>query len=108
MITKEQIENAANDAYGRYSEAETSGFIVGAEWAAEQMQAEVERLNSLLIGSANEAGRLSAENARLNLENAAIAGERDAALMEVGMAIADMENGAQKTALERLKKLLEK
>lgn len=90
MITKEQIKKAASKyAKGNAPTADqpfcATDFRAGARWAIEQMQA---------------------ENTRLNLENAAIAGERDAALREVGMAIADMENGAQKTALERLKKLI--
>ena len=69
MITKEQILKAAADNADQYAfnadELHTTimqvGFRDGVRWAIEQMQA---------------------ENARLSLEKAAIAGERDAAVLE--------------------------
>lgn len=96
MITEKQAKIMAQQ-YCEENQANLfiyHGFVAGVDAA----------LNILLP----EINAKRAENTSLNLENAAIAGERDLALMEIGMAIADMENGAQKNALERLKKLLEK
>lgn len=104
MITKEEIKKAASKyAKGNAPTADQPfcaiDFRAGARWAIEQMQA---------------------ENERLNLKNAAIAGERDAAILEAGQisgryghfwmeadaAIRDIEAGNIAGALDRLKKLI--
>jgi regulator of replication initiation timing len=67
MITQKQAEQMAEQycKENRGDAFEYAAFVAGANWAIEQMQAESERLNSPLVGSANEAGRLRAENERL-------------------------------------------